>query len=236
VGDALIYVKDGKNVVYAIDVTASLKLDNGANLTQLWTDIYNEEHPAAVAADKSDLLYKVSFNGNDYVIPTEANTYEYTIRVKSSELTYKSGTDVFTATALTATDNVIVKHSDGNTVGTGTGSASDTKKTTDITTNSVWTVVVDGTEFTIKVAVQSSTTTVSYKGQALSGNETLYTTKATVTADDFTVSGGKITNVVMADTEITVDGSSNGTTQVTISTEAEDGTTGSVVVNFVQTK
>jgi hypothetical protein len=40
-GDDLIYVTDGKNVLYAINVTASKNLRNGADLTELYSDIAN---------------------------------------------------------------------------------------------------------------------------------------------------------------------------------------------------
>jgi hypothetical protein len=40
-GDELIYVTDGKNVLYAINVTASKNLRDGADLTELYSDIAN---------------------------------------------------------------------------------------------------------------------------------------------------------------------------------------------------
>jgi hypothetical protein len=232
VDDELIYFVENKQVVYAIDASASeLGRLGTPDVTTLWNQINGEQ---TSAADNSALLYKVAFNGHDYVIDTKANTYEYTIRVKSTELTYASGTPVFTATALSAKAPVTVKHSSGTVAGTGTGSASDTVKTTDITTNSVWTVVVDGTEFTIKVAVQSNDASVSYKGVdgnvALKNGNTVQISKSTVTADDLVAATGATINSVTGGA--TISSVATGT-PVTITTTAEDGTTATYTLTGV---
>ena len=237
IDDELIFVTDNKgNVQYVINATQSTWMDGKvekdvAALTALYNDIMDEQG-AETVVDNSELLYKVAFNGNEYLIPTEANVYDYTLRIKSSEATYTAGTPVFTATALYNKSDVEVWHMTGTTaVGTGTGSADDEVKTTNITATSEWKVIVDGVEFTVSVEFQSSDASASYKDVELeTANQVIQISKNTVTKDDIVPAEGATVVSVTGGDAITTDATG---TEVTIVVEAEDGTQETYTVNFV---
>lgn len=237
IDDELIFVTDNKgNVQYVINATQSTWMDGKvekdvAALTALYNDIMDEQG-AETVVDNSELLYKVAFNGNEYLIPTEANVYDYTLRIKSSEATYTAGTPVFTATALYNKSDVKVWHMTGTTaVGTGTGSADDKVKTTNITATSEWKVIVDGVEFTVSVEFQSNDAGASYKDVELeAADQVIQISKNTVTKDDIVPAEGATVVSVMGGDAITTDATG---TEVTIVVEAEDGTRATYTVNFV---
>ena len=237
IDDELIFVTDNKgNVQYVINATQSTWMDGKvekdvAALTALYNDIMDEQG-AETVVDNSELLYKVAFNGNEYLIPTEANVYDYTLRIKSSEATYTAGTPVFTATALYNKSDVEVWHMTGTTaVGTGTGSADDEVKTTNITATSEWKVIVDGVEFTVSVEFQSSDASASYKDVELeTADQVIQISKNTVTKDDIVPAEGATVVSVTGGDAITTDATG---TEVTIVVEAEDGTRATYTVNFV---
>lgn len=139
---------------------------------------------------------------------------------------------MFTATALYNKSDVEVWHMTGTTaVGTGTGSADDEVKTTNITATSEWKVIVDGVEFTVSVEFQSSDASASYKDVELeTADQVIQISKNTVTKDDIVPAEGATVVSVTGGDAITTDATG---TEVTIVVEAEDGTQATYTVNFV---